>query len=139
MEPGIHLLSVAYSSCIDRVAQDLVEMPTGERQPAGRRAGLQNPQPCAETEVLQGLAYCADGARSLIAIIDLPDDGGFVVADRQGSAFRLIAKGHAATHPHALAFGRSDLVANALGGDLAFELREGQKHIQGQAPYWWQC
>jgi hypothetical protein len=39
-----------------------------------------------------------------------------------------------ASHPEPLALGRRDLVPDALGGDLALELREGQKHVERQAP-----
>jgi hypothetical protein len=41
-----------------------------------------------------------------------------------------VAEGDGPTHPHALALGRSDLVADAFAGHLALELREGQQHVQ---------
>ena len=34
-----------------------------------------------------------------------------------------------------LAFDAGDLVADALAGDLAFELGEGEQHIEGQTPH----
>ena len=39
------------------------------------------------------------------------------------------------THPHALALGCGDLVANALRGHFALELGEAQQHVQRQAPH----
>src|SRR5215469_8211170 len=38
-------------------------------------------------------------------------------------------------HPHALLLRRGDLVADALADDLALELREGQQHVEAQAPH----
>ena len=46
--------------------------------------------------------------------------------------FRRAAKRHEATHPHTLFLGSSDLIANALAGDLAFELGKRQQHVEGQ-------
>ena len=58
-----------------------------------------------------------------------------IFIDRQRSAVRRIADGHDAAHPHALRLGGSDLVADALGGDFALELREGEQHVECQPAY----
>lgn len=38
-------------------------------------------------------------------------------------------------HPHALLLGRRDLVADALGGDLALELGEGEKDVKRETSH----
>jgi hypothetical protein len=49
--------------------------------------------------------------------------------------FGLVAQGHHAADPEALAFGSSNLVPDPLGGDLPLELRKRQKNIQRQPAY----
>ena len=46
-----------------------------------------------------------------------------------------VAERRCTAHPHALGLGGGDLVADALGGDLALELRERQQHVEGQPPH----
>src|SRR5215207_4233292 len=43
-----------------------------------------------------------------------------------------IPERHLAAHPEALALGGRDLVADALARDLALELGEGEKDVQGE-------
>ena len=45
---------------------------------------------------------------------------------------QVVAEGQGAAHPHAARLGGGDLVADALAGDLALELREGEQHVQRQ-------
>src|ERR1700693_5274435 len=47
----------------------------------------------------------------------------------------LVSERRHPAHPHALLLRGGDLVADALAGDLALELREGEQHIQGQPPH----
>jgi hypothetical protein len=49
----------------------------------------------------------------------------------QLSFLDVITERHRASHPHALALGGSNLVATPLSGHFLFELREGEKDIQG--------
>src|ERR1039458_51852 len=44
----------------------------------------------------------------------------------------VVTERYGPSHPHALALGGSDLVANPLTRYLAFELREGEQNIEGQ-------
>ena len=53
----------------------------------------------------------------------------------QFAGIDLIAKRHRAAHPHSLALGGSNLVADALAGDLALELGEGQEHVEREASH----
>ena len=61
-----------------------------------------------------------------------PDGVGLGLVHHQLALARLVAERHRAAHPHALALGGGDLVADALARDLALELREGQQHVQRQ-------
>ena len=47
----------------------------------------------------------------------------------------FVAKRHHATDPEPFALGGGDLVADALGRDLALELGEGQQHVERQTPH----
>lgn len=52
--------------------------------------------------------------------------------DLQSAVDNVISQWRRATHPHALTLARRQLVAYALTGDFAFELREGQQHVKRQ-------
>ena len=58
---------------------------------------------------------------------------GFV--DDQQTVLDVVAKSRHAAHPHAFSFGRRDFVPDALAGDLALKLGEGQQHVQHQPPH----
>ena len=62
----------------------------------------------------------------------MPHRLGFGLVDHQLPVADVISERQRAAHPHASAFGCSDLVADALAGDLPLELREGQQHVQRQ-------
>jgi hypothetical protein len=57
---------------------------------------------------------------------------GALVVDHQLPVLDPVAVGRDAAHPHALLAAGGDLVADALGGDLALELGEGQQDVQRQ-------
>ncbi len=57
------------------------------------------------------------------------------LVDDKAPVLRIIAKRRVATHPHALCLRGGDLVANALPGYLAFELRKRQQHVEGQSAH----
>jgi len=50
----------------------------------------------------------------------------FGAVDYESAVFSVIAEWHGATHPHALALGGSDLVADAFTCDFSLKLGEGQ-------------
>ena len=52
--------------------------------------------------------------------------------DGELAVLQLIAQGEGATHPQPFALGRSNLVPDALGGDLPLELGKGQQHVEGE-------
>ena len=49
--------------------------------------------------------------------------------DYEPAVFHVITEWYDAAHPHALAFGGGDLVADPLAGDLSLKLSEGKQHI----------
>jgi hypothetical protein len=70
-----------------------------------------------------------------VAAEDMADRFGLVRNDCDFSVLGLVAQGHYAADPKALAFGGPDLVADALGGDLALKLGKGQQDIERQAAH----
>src|SRR5690606_14375332 len=76
-----------------------------------------------------------DGFELQISLKDPADNAGLCVIYPQASGASLrqiIAKWRAAAHPHALLFGRGNLVTDPLSGNLAFELGKGEQHIERQ-------
>ena len=78
---------------------------------------------------------CADGAEFPVVREDVADGLGLFGIDHQGAVLGVVAERHIPTHPQAFLLGGGNLVANALPRDFAFELGEGQQHIQGQASH----
>src|SRR5262245_5149657 len=65
----------------------------------------------------------------------MTDSFGLVRQDRDLSVLGLVAQGDHPADPKTLAFGGSDLVADALGGDLPLELGEREQDIKGKSPH----
>ena len=70
-----------------------------------------------------------------VAAEDMTDGFGLVCNNCDLSILGLVAQRHHTADPKALAFGRADLVADALGGDLPLELGEGQQDIESEPPH----
>jgi hypothetical protein len=70
-----------------------------------------------------------------VAAEDMTNRFGLVGNDCDFSVLGLVAQGHHTADPKALAFGGPDLVADALGGDLALELGERQQDIEREPPH----
>src|ERR1700752_4127623 len=64
--------------------------------------------------------------------VDPTDFLGFSFIHDQATILKVIPQWDAATHPHALSFRSSNLVADALASHLSLELRKGEQDIQGQ-------
>ena len=74
-------------------------------------------------------------AECKITLEDVPHRRGLGLVAPAARACRrrqVIAKRREPAHPHALGLRGSDLVADALAGDLALELRERQQHVERQ-------
>src|ERR1019366_9319283 len=83
-------------------------------------------------KVLLEQAYAAELA---VALEDMSDGGGFGFNHNELAVTHLVAERDHAPHPHALALGGRNLVADALAGYLALELREREQDIERQAPH----
>ena len=60
---------------------------------------------------------------------------GMLLGNTELPVLDLIAEGNYAPHPDALPLRGGDLVSDPLTSDLALELGEGRKHIQGQSSH----
>jgi hypothetical protein len=133
MLPGMDAPLVTDASGIERVAEDLMDVPAREGAASGflsrhgPGAGAAAPPPEFGMDE-------PDGAELAVEREDLPHDCGLVRARLQRPALGIVAEGHDAAHPEPLALGGGDLVADALGRDLALELGEAQEHVQRQPP-----
>ena len=63
------------------------------------------------------------------------DCGSFWLVDDELAVNHVVTHRHEPTHPHAFGAAGSKLVADALAGDLAFELGEGQQDVERQAAH----
>jgi len=77
----------------------------------------------------------ADGAQGDVDLEDVFDRLGFLLVDDEGSILDVVAQRWNAAHPHALALGGGDLVADALPCDLSLKLGKRQKHVEGEATH----
>ena len=130
--PNTPVLDLPY---IKRVRQHFVDMTarkgqTADRSASGRRIGF-GPEIEANEFGLNPL----DVFEFQKQIEDRPDGQGLGFIDGESPVLTVVADGHPASHPHALLFGRGDLVADSLTRDFALELRKGQKDIEGQAAH----
>src|ERR1700730_18723653 len=76
-----------------------------------------------------------DRAQFRIALEDHPYGRRLRLIHDQIAVLDVVAERYVAAHPHALLLRRRDLVADALAGDLALELGEGEQHVERQAPH----
>jgi len=84
-----------------------------------RASPLALPGADSELELAARLRGLADRNRTDLA--------SFLLVDLQRAALGVVTERQIAAHPHALGLGGGDLVADALAGDLALELGEGQQ------------
>ena len=109
---------------VDPVLQHQIEGAVGEMLTAGQASAgtfttlAHNTQP-----VKLGLEQ-RDRAEFRLAFEDQLHGRCLSLIDEQFAVPDVIAERHVAAHPHALAFRRRDLVADALASDLALELGE---------------
>ena len=90
------------------------------------------PHPAAKPEPQRLRMHRPHGAEAPVELEELAHHRRLVLADLQGAPVGIVAEGHQPAHPEAAPLGGGDLVADALGGHLALELREAQQHVQGQ-------
>ena len=88
-----------------------------------------------EAEAASFISHRSDAAVPLVEVEEGPDVLRLLRHDAQAPAFGLVSQRNVAAHPQPLALRRGNLVPDALGGDLALELREGQEHVERQPPH----
>jgi len=64
-----------------------------------------------------------------------PHYGCLSLVDDKAPILHVVPQRRETSHPHPLALGCRDLVANALARDLALELREGKENVQHETPH----
>jgi hypothetical protein len=70
-----------------------------------------------------------------IAPEDHPDSQRLRLIHGQLALLDVVTERHIAAHPHALLLRGRNFVADALAGDLALELGEGEQHVERQTPH----
>ena len=132
LRSGQDLALECHLADIEPVAQHIEQWALGERNaaPDGAARELANfgGQPFRSEIGDQAI----DAAQFKVALENEADGSCFVRVDGELAVAQRIPERNHASDPQALAFGGGDLVADALGRDLAFELGEGQENIQGQ-------
>src|SRR5438093_2410878 len=131
MLPGVELALVCNLTDVDRVREQLIEVPPRERLAASLgavrcRAALR-PEP-------QAIGLFLDPAHAAELAITGEDAAHGLRLGRVDDK-RVIAERYVAAHPHALLLRGGDLVADPFAGNLALELGKGQQHIERQPPH----
>src|SRR5208282_6534706 len=103
---------------VNRIGQQLVQCSTREPAPSRLDAVAREADIRLYPSLLQLLAQLPHTAQFQVAFIDMPDGVGFGRIDDQPPVANVVAERRHASHPHALALGGSDLVSDALAGDL---------------------
>src|SRR4029077_715473 len=89
----------------------------------------------AETVPVKALLEQAYAAELAVALEDMSDGRGFGFNHNELAVAHLVAERDRTPHPHTLALGGRNLVADALAGYLALELREGEQYVEGQTSH----
>ena len=116
---------------IERIAEQRIERPTREALFTGAGPITGYAELGAEAIAVKLRLEQPHAAQGAVALEYMSDRGGFAFDDHQLAVTYLIAERDHTTHPHALALGSRNLVADALARDLAFELGEREQHVEG--------
>src|ERR1700720_2759834 len=127
IEDGLVLAGVGYTlvndlASIDSVLEHQVEGAAGEMLTAGPPSAGSLTALAHETQPVELGLEQRDRPQFRIAFKDQPDGRRLRLIHDQFAVLDVIAERRVAAHPHALAFRRRDLVADALAGNLALEL-----------------
>ena len=132
---GMTFLAMANRAHVKRIGQQFVESAAGEGAAARAHAAFRYPQLGDHATLLEVLLQAPHRAEFEIALKDLPDGGRLAWINHQTALADVIADGRHPAHPHALAFGGGNLVADAFPGDFALELGEGEQDVEGQTAH----
>jgi hypothetical protein len=128
----VNLAFVGDPTDVDRVRQDLVDVPTAEQSPPGRAAPTIDADWKPNSVSVELLLKAHDAPRLEIATKQRPHDLGTIFDDVQRAIFDPVAQRDYAPQLHPLPFRGGDLVPDALARNLPLKLGEGQQHIESQ-------
>src|SRR5882757_7832862 len=123
------LVLVGQPTDVDRVRQDLVQMPSADQPASGRLALAIGPNRESDVLLVQSSLEPDDAAGLQIAAKEIAHEGGMLLDDMERPIIGSIAERDHAAHPDALLLRGGDLVPNAFAGDFSFELGERQEDV----------
>src|SRR5262249_36270166 len=120
---------------VETIAQEVGKRTSGERHPANRAPGLEQSQLGDDPPLAKVAHQAVEAAKLEIALEDGPNALGLFFNHDDLRVLSRVSEGDDAADPQPLALGGGDLVADALGGDLAFKLGKRQQHVQRQSAH----
>ncbi len=111
---------------VNRVLEQLRQRASHERDAANRFSCCMLADFRSDAVVRKLVDELGDGPQFGVALVQRADDCCLVLLDQQTPVLQPIPEWNRSTHPHPLSLRCCNLVADALAGDLALELREGQ-------------
>src|SRR6266516_4028796 len=110
----------------------MIECTPVETTVAEHPVGCQDALLAADYFLIKVDSEFGNTAECQIALKDQPHRFGLSGVDDEFAVLNVIAERDGASHPHALAAGGGELVADALAGDLALKLGKRQQHVEGE-------
>ena len=110
-------------------------MAPGKRLPASVSARARGPDRGDDALRIERGFQAHDAAEFEIAAKQHPDEFGFRLDNVQRPVFDPVAERDHPAHPNPLLLRGGDLLTDPLARNLAFELGEGQQHVEGQTAH----
>ena len=120
---------------VERVAQQVVEMPPREGSPPSHPAVRAATDFRREPPSIGLFLHRAHGSAPEVQLEERSHRLRLGLRDDERPPLRFKAERDVPTHPEALALRGRDLVPDALSGHLALELSEGQQHVEREPPH----
>src|SRR4029078_541398 len=111
---------------IEAAAQQIEQGAAFEENASLGRAGCAQSYFCSDVFVFEISHQRIDPTEFEVSPVDQPTPFGFVFDDGNLAVVHLIAEGQGTADPETLPLRGGNLVPDALGGDLPFELGKGQ-------------
>src|ERR1700674_2333416 len=108
-------------AAIDPVPQQIIERPATEGPASDRPSGFGNTVLAANAQPIKLGSQCPDAAKFQVQVEDQFDGLGLSRVDHETPDDDDVPERHVAAHPHTLAAGGRQLVADALACDLPLE------------------
>ena len=129
MKPFMNLALVGQPAEVNRVRQDLVEVPSADQPAACHLAPAVGSNGQPDVLLVQNSIEPHDAADLEIAPKEVAHEGGMLFDDMERPVLDPIAERHHAAHPDALLLRGGDLVPNAFASDFPLELGERQEDV----------